>query len=384
MAKLKYYLSATILTVFVTLLFSACDASSSQSTFTPPRDFSYDDYLGALENGYTGSFSDFFIQHNQIERIEIVDGNIYAYIRGDVVVNLGEANLNPPQGSISDTYYLHLSFDDTMNCLKNLTSSAPYESVFEEPFFAYLNDLHKNYGAKFSLYTYLDVLENVTDKYQKELGLASSWLKFGMHSTSHSERFNKATYEDGFNAWTKFAKNIFRITGTFRSIDRMPRLHYWEGTEAALQGMRDALCGPIGFLSSEHEWPSYYLTREQHMYAYNHDHIIDYKNGLTFVATDMRIDWFMKDYTSNNVYRKPIKSNIYDELEYRFSNVNYASTLSSYLVFGHEWMYYDGKKITEESKVWIEDICRFAYDQKIPFDYPQNKSFGPTPYDIHQ
>jgi hypothetical protein len=47
-------------------------------------------------------------------------------------------------------------------------------------------------------------------------------------------------------------------------------------------------------------------------------------------------------------------------------------------------MYYDGKKITEESKVWIEDICRFAYDQKIPFDYPQNKSFGPTPYDIHQ
>lgn len=205
-----------------------------------------------------------------------------------------------------------------------------------------------------------------------------------MHSTSHSERFNKATYEDGFNAWTKFAKNIFRITGTFRSIDRMPRLHYWEGTEAALQGMRDALCGPIGFLSSEHEWPSYYLTSEQHMYAYNHDHIIDYKNGLTFVATDMRIDWFMKDYTSDNVYRKPIKSNIYDELEYRFSNVNYASTLSSYLVFGHEWMYYDGKKITEESKVWIEDICRFAYDQKIPFDYPQNKSFCPTPCDIHQ
>jgi len=246
-----------------------------------------------------------------------------------------------------------------------------------------LKGLHEQYGAKFSLYTYLDILDGVTDKYQSELGAASDWLKFGMHSTAHNKRFNKATYEDGFNAWTTFVKHIYRITGTFKSIDRMPRLHYWEGTQAALQGMRDAAYGPIGFLSSEHEWPSYYLTKEQHMYAYDHEYIVDYKNGLIFVATDMRIDWFMDDYTTTNIYRKPIKSTIYDELEYRFGSVDFANTVSSYLVFGHEWMYYDGKALSDESQMWLDDICRFAYDNGIPFDYPQNRAYTPTPMDIH-
>ena len=311
---------------------------------------------------------------------------IYAYLSGDIVVDLGSANLTEPESSkinTSDNYYFHLSFDDTMNSLKNLTCASKYESVFDEPFFAYLKYLNETYGAKISLYTYLDILENVTDKYKSELGAASNWLKFGMHSTSHTKRFNKATYEDGYKAWTDFATHIYRITGTFKSIDRFPRLHYWEGTEAALKGMRDAVCGPLGFLSSEHEWPSYYLTKEQHLYAYNHEHIIDYKNGLVFVATDLRIDWFETDYSSANVYKKPIKATIYDELKYRFSNVDYANTLSSYLAFGHEWKMYDGKEVSEEGKTWLEDICRFAYEQGIPFDFPQNKSYTPTPFDIH-
>lgn len=332
MSRFRRFPLILLATLFLLMLsMTACDSvpTDNSKNSTPPPFFSQDDYLIALSNGYKGTFSDFFLEHNQIKDIKIIDNTIYAYLNGDVVVNLGTAaqTVTPPSdNSASERFYFHLSFDDTMNSLKNLTSSAPYKSVFEEPFFAYLKGLHEKYGAKFSLYTYLNILEGVTDKYQSELGAASDWLKFGM---------------------------------------------------------RDAAYGPIGFLSSEHEWPSYYLTREQHMYAYNHEHIVDYKNGLVFVATDMRIDWFMDDYTTTNVYRKPIKSNIYDELEYRFSDIKFANTVSSYLVFGHEWMYYDGKTLSDESQVWLDDICRFAYDQGIPFDYPQNRPYTPTPMDIH-
>lgn len=380
--KLKTISVITILCLLL-FVFIGCD-SSDKPVDDSSQYFSYDDYLNAVENGYTGTFSEYFIQYNQIKKVEVVNNTIYAYLNGDVVVNLGTVDSGTEIKNLnSDNNYFHLSFDDTMNSMKNLTSAATYKSVFDEPFFAYLKQLHELYGAKISLYTYLDLLGNVTDKYQSELGKASDWLKFGLHSTSHSERFNEATYQDGYNAWTTFVKHIYRITGTYKSVDRMPRLHYWQGTEAALQGMRDAICGPIGFLSGEHEWPSYYLSKEQHMYAYNHDHITDYKNGLVFVATDMRIDWFEKDYTTTNVYRKPIKSTIYEELQYRFSNADYASTLSSYLVFGHEWRMYDGKVLSEEGKVWLDDICRFAYEHGISFDFPQNKVYLPTPLDIH-
>lgn len=234
----------------------------------------------------------------------------------------------------NDSYFFHFSFDDTMVCLKNLTDDAKYESVFDEPFLNLLQTMHNNYGAKFSLYAYNDNLKNVTSKYKDELRSACKWLKFGIHSTSHNERFFKtATYEQGKKQWNIFVNEIVRITGSTMSIDRMPRLHYWEGCEDAMLGMRDANSGALGFLSGDHTYPSYYLSKEKHLYAYNHDHIIDYKNGFVFVATDLRMDWFMENYSSINEYRLPTHTSIYEELQDRFSKSEYSSTLSSYLVF---------------------------------------------------
>lgn len=284
--------------------------------------------------------------------------------------------------SVNDSYYFHFSFDDTMTSLKHLTDDAEYETLFDEPFFAYLKELHENYGARFSLYTYNDIICNVTDKYKDEFRANWTWLKLGLHSTSHHERFNNATYEQGRDAWNYFVKHAVRVTGTSLSIDRMPRLHYWQGTEEAMKGMRDADCGALGFLSSDHAWRSYYLTQPQHTYVYNHDHLNDYKNGLTFVATDMRIDWFIPGYKFTNTYKRPTEDTIYKELERRFTSVDFASTLSSYIVFGHESNYYDGNQVSDAAKVWFSDICKFAFDNGITFDYPQNRSYLPTQADI--
>lgn len=285
---------------------------------------------------------------------------------------------------VNDSSYFHFSFDDTMKSLKHLTVDAQYKTIFEEPFFAYLKELHDKYGAKFSLYTYNDVIDKVSDKYKADFRANCSWLKLGLHSTSHKERFNNATYEQGFDAWNKFVKEAVRVTGTSLAIDRMPRLHYWQGTEEAMKGMRDATCGALGFLSSDHAYRSYYLTQPQHTYIFNHDYITDHKNGLTFVGTDLRIDWFTPNYKFTNTYKLPTEDTIYKELERRFTSPDFAGTLSAYLVFGHETNYYDGTKVSDAAKVWFSDICKFAYDNGIPFDYPQNRSYLATPYDIYE
>ena len=81
-------------------------------------------------------------------------------------------------------------------------------------------------------------------------------------------------------------------------------------------------------------------------------------------------------------YKKPIKDTVYEELEYRFTNSEYSKSLSSYILFTHEWQIYNGSTLNNK-KTWIEDACKFTQDNNINFDYPQNRVFNSTPYDIY-
>ena len=55
--------------------------------------------------------------------------------------------------SLTDEYSIHISFDDVASCISNLSKNS-YASLFDEPFFGWLKNLHDTYGAKFSLYIY--------------------------------------------------------------------------------------------------------------------------------------------------------------------------------------------------------------------------------------
>jgi hypothetical protein len=223
-------------------------------------------------------------------------------------------------------------------------------------------------------------LANVPDKYKSEFLTVKDWLKFGLHSNTANSTYVNSTYATGAADWNNFVSQIIRITGTFETVDRVPRLHYFYGSKEALQGMRDCDCGALGFLSADDSRQSYYLDTTQNAFLKNHDSIIDFENGLLFYNTDFRGDWFKSGFTSENTYNVPIKSNVYDELLYRFALAKYADTFKSFIYFCHEWQFYNGT-VVNENKAWTEDICRFGNDYNIPFDYPQNRiDINPTSF----
>lgn len=268
--------------------------------------------------------------------------------------------------------FIHISFDDVQSCFLNLIRNTSYTSLYDEPFLGWLRELHRQYGARFSLYSYVEVLEQVPDTYQSEFSEASDWLKIGLHA-DNSETYGNWDYASAREAWNTFGQIVFGITGTYDSLDRMPRLHYYAGSEEALTGMRDAHMGALGFLCADDKRVSYYFDEAIADYLYTNDRILD-DNGLIFLATDMRGDWFAGDYSTQNQYRKPRYNGVYQDLEYRYASDAFAAARSCFIFFCHEWKIYNGTQLNGGTQ-WVEDICRFARDHGIAVTYPQEWFF---------
>ena len=101
--------------------------------------------------------------------------------------------------------FIHISFDDVSTCLAGL-ASGKYSSLFDEPFFAWLSQLHYAYGAKFSLYCYTSSLSAVPSNYADEFFEAREWLKLGLHADNSSSTFKNYTYEQGKTSWNAFVE----------------------------------------------------------------------------------------------------------------------------------------------------------------------------------
>lgn len=98
-----------------------------------------------------------------------------------------------PIPSNSQNKIVQISFDDVYLCIKDLKDTLRYTSVFQQPFFKSLKELHDVYGAVFSLYVYEKadnfVITEVPDKFRNEFIENSEWLKFGYHAIE--PRFDK-------------------------------------------------------------------------------------------------------------------------------------------------------------------------------------------------
>lgn len=275
----------------------------------------------------------------------------------------------------SENRYIHLSFDDVSLCFQNL-SNAEYTSLFDEPFFARLKQLHDEYGARFSLYTYNSVLNAAPATYADEFASNSDWLKLGFHSSSSGASLAGATYDQGLAYWNAFVANVERICGTTDCLDRMPRLEYFSGSPEALLGMRDADFGALGFLAADDNRLSYYFDDSIMTYLYDNDHVKDETNNLLFLSTDLRADWFYS-FTTNNIYKKPLKGTAADELEYRKNSTAFESGFKSLIVFSHEWLVYNGNTVNSKFNT-VTETCEFAKRNGIAFDYAQNRSYAST------
>lgn len=273
-------------------------------------------------------------------------------------------------GNAFSEKYMHVSFDDVEICLNNLINNT-YNSLFEEPFFAFLKTLHDTYDAKFSLYVFLNTWVLMPLTYAQEFTLNSNWLKIGLHSTSSSETYKEKTRTEGMQDWNTFVNATLEVCGSADCIDRCPRLAYFEGSPNAIAGMQSANYGAVGLLSADDDRPAnYFLSKAQREYLYNKDSLTDEYTNIVFIRTDMRGDWFNPSFSITYNYHIPTQNTVYEELEYRYTQNEFLETNNSLIWFTHEWQIYNGATINSYGQ-WVIDACKFSKDYRIPCSYPQ-------------
>ena len=158
-------------------------------------------------------------------------------------------------------------------------------------------------------------------------------------------------------------------------------MNYYAGNLAACQGLRDANCGIIGLLSADDSRTSYYLTQAQADYIRENGIFYDRINGLVFLNTDFRIDWFISGFTSENQYDEPTEDNPYDELVLRYNVPEKGKLFNNLVVFVHEWQLYNSSyNINSSVKNMLEQVCKFGQDYKYDFDFPQNRLVNITSF----
>ena len=282
---------------------------------------------------------------------------------------------------------IHFSFDDTISSLRDLTEkSDTYSSVFQQPFFKVLKELHETYGAVFSCYCFYQILnssdssivdfslEDVTDAYAEEFTANADWLKFGYHSLNGSMNYGSATdSEEVKTAYNNFITQIVRITGSVKCIDLVVRLQNFAGSKVACQAMRDCACGIIGFLAGDYAEAGktlpvsfadyyvsgYYLATPAKTFLAHHGRYFDAEEQLYFYPSCLRLD----NITSANVP----------------TYMNYFNTIDSYgrssnlIMYCHENQMFKNGSCNADYKKRMAAVCDWGVANDYIFGFPMNK-----------
>lgn len=197
--------------------------------------------------------------------------------------------------NLSASQTIHFSVDDVIGCFENLTrNEKKYNSVFDEPFFAYIKSLHEKYNAKVSLYCFYEKegfsLDECTERFADDFKASSGWLKFGFHAAKPGA-FKNFAGEGGRSVYKMFVSQIERITGTSDCITKTVRLDYFSGDKKFIEaisdkssknGIRQLLCAD----SSSRD--SYYLDSVQKSELNKNEKL--FADNLVFAKTDFRFD----------------------------------------------------------------------------------------------
>lgn len=259
---------------------------------------------------------------------------------------------------INENKFMHISLDDFITAFEDITNNEnKYSSIFENDTFSYLKMLHDKYGAVISCYTYYESdnkefdLSKCTDKFSKEFGENSDWLKFGFHTYNGSKNYEKTISTEAKSDYDKVLSELIRITGSDKCIDTVVRLQNFAGNEESVQAMINTSNGIEGLLGADDKRRSYYLNDKKNSYLYTYDY---YEiNGLDFFKTDLRME---------------LIDDIDKSLDELNSNEDLAEKKDILIIFTHEW-----QLPNDGIKEKLEKCCKFARDNGYSFDYPINR-----------
>lgn len=319
-----------------------------------PTDFLLTIPPSSFTNGFTAVITDI---HGGMTKLTTSVSNT---VRRSYIHTMPELSVNTDDYFAVNAAAIHISFDDVVACIMNLSTNS-YSSLFDEPFFGWLEEMHSEYGARFSLYIYdLTRLAAVPATYKQEFFDARDWLKFGMHAKSSGYNYAAGTYADAQADWNSLVENVVRITGSHQSLDRIPRLHNFAGNLESVTGMRDGNSGALGFLGADDSRLSYHLTEEQNNILIERSEFTDSDNRLIVFRTNYRGELL------------GAADGMYEKMEAFMNNPAYSNCFSPFVWFTHEPYVYKNSSLTEYARN-VEDVCRFASDYNIPFVYPQER-----------
>lgn len=192
--------------------------------------------------------------------------------------------------NLSQPKYVHLSFDDVCVCMRDLSQdSTAYDSLFDQPFFGSLRDLHGAYGCKFSLYLFAEDgefdLSQVPVRYKGEFEANSDWLKFGYH-ISYNVRHASQLSDDTILKDYDFCHAQVERFASPKSLSNTIRLHNFYANDSIVAAIQKRGIGTL--LAADDDRLSYNLDTVQNKTLLRDGRLLH--NCMQYLQTDIRLE----------------------------------------------------------------------------------------------
>ena len=240
---------------------------------------------------YSGSYTNYYLNKGAVDK-----GYDEYYTGYNFPKDVVSPNITNIENIISKGYdkFAHFSFDDC-TFWNDITQNAnTYTSIFNNSFLYDLKTLHEQYGAKFSLFCFIEdgvaSIADVTNKFADEFKANKDWLRFGFHGTNTTELFTNADADVVKGYYDTFVSAIYTMTGDYDCIDRVTRLSSFTGNLNVCKALRDTNCGISGLLCNDDEGNSYYLSTDQNKYVNARCKFYDATNFICFLKTIKRLE----------------------------------------------------------------------------------------------
>ena len=283
--------------------------------------------------------------HDPISYYNTIDLSAYrnSHIASKAETGILENEIKEISKSIGGKY-IHFSFDDCVFWHDLITNKDVYTSAFENSMLGALRRIHESLGAKFTLNCFCAdgsvSISDVPNKFQSDFQDAKDWLKFAFHAEDANTHYDTDKVAEITSSYNTFVNAIYKMTGDYECIDRIPRLGFFSGTLNNVLAIRDAYCGITGLLTADDTRVSYYFDTSLNDYMLAHPRGFDALNQLMLVKSQPRVDGIdnMNTYCDRFITKE--YSNFYKYLEifmheYSWTSAKEMTLMSMFDIFKH-------------------------------------------------
>lgn len=193
-----------------------------------------------------------------------------------------------------------LSLDDNIWFLRDIYENRHrYTSIFDNPFLAFLKELHDIYGTKIHANVYYQTegfnLAEMPDQYKAEWQAHSEWLKLTFHAWQNDpgKPYQFAGAEQILGDCERVTEQIIRFAGE-EVLAPVTTIHWGEATKEGCQALRQfgfrSLMGFFKFDPNGEPLVSYYLDRDQIEHVNQRDFWKDHSVDIVFGKIDLVLD----------------------------------------------------------------------------------------------